>query len=230
MEAYDKKLIDEKFLDGIDLRWGSVDGTLQMLQKIARREGVGDKAAKGVKALADVIGQGSGKFAMHCKGHSLAAWNCHVQPSLALCYATANRGACHLNGHSAEAQDNGAMLDSTGLCRFATEGYGKGAVVDLLEAISDRGWSAEEYRLAGERIFNLEKCFNYREGFRREDDEIPDRFFEEPLTVGPAKGAVLDREKIIQMMDEYYAKRGWDPKTTRPSKEKLESLGLGKCL
>jgi aldehyde:ferredoxin oxidoreductase len=226
MEAYDKKLIDQGFLDGIDLRWGNVDATLQMLHKIAHREGVGEMAAKGVKYLADHIGQESHKFAIHSKGHTFAAWNCHASPTQGLCYATANRGACHLNGHNAGGQNATALTDSTGVCLFARGGYRRDAITEILEAISQRRWSPEDYRTAGERIFNLEKCFNYAEGFRREDDVIADRFFEEPLTVGSKKGAVLDREQFEEMMKDYYEKRDWDPQTTRPSDDRLKALGL----
>jgi aldehyde:ferredoxin oxidoreductase len=226
MEVYDKKLIDGDFLDGIDLKWGNVDASIQMLQKIAHQDGVGEMAARGVKYLADYLGHESHKFAIHSKGHTFAAWNCHASPTQGLCYATANRGACHLNGHNAGGQNATALTDSTGLCLFARGGYQKDAITDILEAISRREWSAEDYRLAGERIFNLEKCFNYAEGFRRQDDVIPDRFFEEPLTVGPKKGAVLDWEQFQEMMEKYYAERGWDPQTTRPSDDKLRALGL----
>jgi aldehyde:ferredoxin oxidoreductase len=79
---------------------------------------------------------------------------------------------------------------------------------------------------AGERIYNLEKLFNYREGFTRADDVIPDRFFEEPLTVGEKKGAVLTRDQFKTMMDDFYTKRGWDLKTSKPGAAKLKSLKL----
>jgi aldehyde:ferredoxin oxidoreductase len=62
MEAYEKGMIDQKFLDGIDLKWGSVEATLAMIDKIALRDGVGDLASKGVKAISRRIGQGSEKF------------------------------------------------------------------------------------------------------------------------------------------------------------------------
>ena len=69
--------------------------------------------------------------------------------------------------------------------------------------------------------------FNFREGFRREDDQLPDRFYAEPLTVGKEKGALLDKEEFKKMMDEFYVERGWDPVTTRPADKKLSELGLG---
>ena len=226
MEAYDKRLIDRRFLDGIDLTWGNVDGVHQMLHKIARRDGIGDEAAKGVQYLADKIGQDSHKFAIHCKGHALAAWNCQADAPRALCYVTSNRGACHLNGTDTFEQNDRTLADSIGVCLIGYGKYGKDQLAEILEAITPRGWSADDYHMAGERVFNLEKCFNYREGFRRGDDEIADRFFEDPYTEGPKAGAVLNREEFEQLKTAYYKQRGWDPKTTRPSQEKLKQLGL----
>jgi aldehyde:ferredoxin oxidoreductase len=197
-----------------------------MITKISYREGIGDLASGGVKSLVAKIGQKSHQFAIHSKGHGLAAWNCHVNETQNLCYATSNRGACHLNGHSQKSQDNLALVDSTGLCLFARRGYQEDLITDILEAVTDRKWSADDYLTAGERIFNLEKSFNYREGFRRRDDEVADRFFEEPLTYGPKKGAVQDRGRFTSIMTEYYKKRGWDSRTTRPSNTTLRRLNL----
>ncbi|NIN01088.1 MAG: aldehyde:ferredoxin oxidoreductase [candidate division Zixibacteria bacterium] len=226
MESYEKGNIDRAFLDGVDLTWGNVDAILRMLDKIAYREGVGDIASKGVRELARVIGKDCAKFAMHVKGHELAAWNVHVDPGMGISYATSNRGACHLNGRTVEAQNSTAMIDSTGVCLFAQEGFGENGLQNLLTAVTGVEWTKEEWAKAGERIFNLEKMFNLREGFRREDDRLPDRFFEEPLTMGPGKGAVLERDQFNKTLDEYYQTRSWDPKTTEPSKAKLRDLGL----
>ena len=227
MEAYDKQLIDQKFLNGIDLKWGSVEATIELIHRIAARKGVGDLAAKGVKALSNEIGQDSHKFAMHVKGHELAAHNCHANPPRAMCYATANRGACHLNGTSIQQQNMIALADATGLCLFALRGYGMDGKLmgKMLTAIVGE-MPDDHLMLAGERIYNLEKLFNYREGFTRADDEIPDRFFEEPLTVGAKKGAVLTRDQFKTMMDQFYTQRDWDLNSSKPSDTKLEKLGL----
>ena len=227
MEAYDKKLIDRDFLDGIDLKWGSVEATIEMIHRIAARKGIGDLASKGVKSLAEKIGQDSHKFAMHVKGHELAAHNCHANPPRALCYATANRGACHLSGSNIAEQNMIALADSTGLCLFALGAYGRDGklIGKMLSAINGTVPSGDPMQV-GERIYNLEKLFNYREGFTRADDVVPDRFFEEPLTIGNKKGAVLTREQFKTMMDDFYTQRGWDPETSQPKAEKLKSLGL----
>jgi aldehyde:ferredoxin oxidoreductase len=227
MEAYERKLIDKDFLDGIDLQWGSVDATLKMIHKIAARDGIGDLASRGVKALVEKIGHDSHKFAMHVKGHALAAHNCQANPPRALCYATAHRGACHLNGYTADDQNMNALADAIGVCRFALSGYGsdRKIVGEVLAGIIGKEIAANMLE-AGERICNLEKLFNCREGFSRLDDVIPDRYFEEPLTVGAQKGAVLSRDQFNTMMDEHYATRGWDSETTLPTPKKLEQLGL----
>ncbi|MBM3299691.1 MAG: aldehyde:ferredoxin oxidoreductase, partial [Deltaproteobacteria bacterium] len=73
---------------------------------------------------------------------------------------------------------------------------------------------------------NLERAFDVRQGLRRDDDTLPDKFFDTPLAKGKYKGAVLDRTKFEQMKDEYYELRGWDKRTGVPTKEKLMELGL----
>jgi aldehyde:ferredoxin oxidoreductase len=226
MEAYDKRLIDRRFVDGLDFTWGNVDAVHQLLRKIVDREGIGEAASQGVRHLAGLIGQDSHKFAIHSKGQEFAAWNCHPRPTRALGYATANRGACHLRGETVEEQHARALNDSTGVCLFVQGGYGDDAVPEALRAVTGFDWTPDEYRKAGERIFNLEKCFNYREGFRREDDQVPDRFFEEPFTAGPKKAAVIDRDAFENLKTAFYVERGWDPKTTCPSATTLDRLGL----
>ena len=79
----------------------------------------------------------------------------------------------------------------------------------------------------GERVFTLLKAYTIRQGLTRKDDTWPDRFYEEPLPEGPAKGAVLSREKIAQLLDEYYELRGWNKSSGLPTKQKLDKLGLG---
>lgn len=227
MEAYDKKLIDKQLLDGIDLKWGDVDATLEMIHRIAARQGIGDLASRGIRALADEIGQDSHKFAIHVKGHELAAHNIHANPPRAMCYASANRGGCHLNGTSIEQQNLIALADSIGVCLFAMGGYGHdGSLIGKLVSGITGVTSKDTLLQAGERIYNLEKLFNFREGFTRADDVIPDRFFDEPLTIGDKKGSVLTRDQFKAMMDDFYTKRDWDLNTSRPNPSKLQSLGL----
>lgn len=237
MEAYEKGCIDKQFLDGIDLTWGNVDAVLQMIKKIAYREGVGDLVAQGVRECAERIKKDSHRFAIHVKGHELAAWNVQADPGRGICYVTANRGACHLNGKTVAEQNLRAIHDSLGVCMFATDhgrwylpGIGKKGICNMLTAITGIRWTEDELMRTGDRIFNLERMFNCREGFKREDDVLPERFFEEPLTVGEKKGAVLDRDAFNEMLDGYYTERDWEFSTGRPTESKLRELGLAFAL
>ena len=74
----------------------------------------------------------------------------------------------------------------------------------------------------GERIVNLEKAYNIREGWTREDDKLPDRFLKEALPAGAAKGQMVD---LDSMVNEYYSERKWD-RSGLPTREKLTALGL----
>jgi len=78
----------------------------------------------------------------------------------------------------------------------------------------------------GERVYNKEKLFNWREGMGREADYPPPRFFDEAMPDGAGKGAHLDRGDYERLLDDYYTARGWDPVTGCPTPEKLEELGL----
>lgn len=228
MEAYERKYIDRDFLDGIDLTWGSVDATLEMIHLMGQMKGIGKIASRGVKYLSEVIGKDSAKFAIHVKGHELAAWNVHAAPNrYGISYATCNRGACHMHGGTTAAQNNLALRDSIGACNFASGWFtGELAFHNFMSAITGMDWSPEEFMKAGERIINLERIFNMREGFTRADDWIPDRFFEDAYTIGPAEGKLVKRDEFAGMLDEYYDAREWNRKTGRPETSKLMELGL----
>jgi aldehyde:ferredoxin oxidoreductase len=76
----------------------------------------------------------------------------------------------------------------------------------------------------GERIYNLERAFNTREGFERKDDTLPQRFLNEPLkNAGPSEGQVF--RNLGGLLDEYYEVRGWNSNGI-PTPEKLKELGL----
>ena len=138
-------------------------------------------------------------------------------------YATANRGACHLNSSSPGRQNSAALQDSLGACSFAGGWY--------KDEISYRNFTGveqtdEEFDRIGERIFNLEKMFNLREGFTRDDDRIPERFFKDAHTYGKGEGVLASHDDFKGWMDKYYAERGWDSSTSRPTRQKLVALDL----
>jgi aldehyde:ferredoxin oxidoreductase len=229
MEAYEKKMITKDFLNGIDLKWGSVDATIEMIHLMGKMEGIGKDASIGVKHLAEIIGQDSQKFAIHVKGHELAAWNVHARPAwFGISYATCNRGACHMHGGSPSAQNQLALRDSIGACNFASSWFrDELAFHNFMSAITGIEWTAESFEKAGERIINMERIFNHREGFSRADDWIPERFFVDAPTIGPSEGILVERDEFSKTLDDYYSQRGWNLETASPVREKIEELGLG---
>jgi aldehyde:ferredoxin oxidoreductase len=228
MEAHEKGLIDKEYLDGIDLKWGDVAASLELMHKICKREGIGEKACHGVKFMSNEIGQDSHKFAIHVKGHELAAWNVPVNSDYwSITYATSNRGACHMNGGSPERQDQSALRDSLAACSFASSWYrNEISYAKFLTAITGFDWTEEDFNKAGTRIFTLEKMFNYREGFNNNDDVLPPKFFENKFTIGDHKGAIVDKNVFRQDLNNYYKLRAWDTKTSKPKIETLKDLDL----
>jgi aldehyde:ferredoxin oxidoreductase len=97
---------------------------------------------------------------------------------------------------------------------------------EALNAITGWDMKVEDLLLAGERMNNLCRCFNAREGLTREDDYLPPRFTEDPLPDGPSKGQRLTNEQLDDMLDNYYDLRGWDMRTGNPTETKLRQLGL----
>ena len=101
---------------------------------------------------------------------------------------------------------------------------------DLLEAVTGLEFTPEEVERVGERMNNLARLFNAREGMSRADDSLPERILSEPIKEGLSKGNYISKDDLNLMLDEYYAARGWDIKTGMPTREKLEELGLGDAL
>ena len=100
MEAYEKGLLTPAQTDGLDLTWGNAEAIIALIEKIAHREGIGDLLADGVRAAAEKLGQGAEAFAVHVKGMELPYHDPRAFVSMAVNYATAARGACHLEGLS----------------------------------------------------------------------------------------------------------------------------------
>lgn len=119
-----------------------------------------------------------------------------------------------------------AVIDSLEVCKNIMENmeilpFERAA--EVIEAATGMRMSPEEVRRCGERIVNLERAFNVREGITRRDDCLPRRFREEPLTGGASKGSIFEQEP---MLEEYYRERGWNSETGIPERGTLERLGL----
>ncbi|MBW1961927.1 MAG: aldehyde ferredoxin oxidoreductase family protein [Deltaproteobacteria bacterium] len=133
-----------------------------------------------------------------------------------------------------DAEHRSRIPDLLGVCIYVIDGYNKSAsdpnffydrLADLYRAATGIALSREILFTAAERLVNLERCHDAREGLMREQDSLPRRFFR-PFPGGANRDKALDPEKIEQMKTLYYQSRGWDPETGLPSSEKLRQLGL----
>jgi aldehyde:ferredoxin oxidoreductase len=232
------------------LRFGGGAALLSTIEKIGRREGLGDLLAEGSRRAAAELGRGSAQWAMHVKGLEMPGYEPRSLKTLALGLAVATRGACHNRSAAyqadvaelvdrlsadesrgwlvAEGEDQEALLDSLVLCKFVRGCFADfyGEVAAILSAVTGFDLTAEELRRAAERITNLKKAFNIREGWRREDDTLPPRILNDALSDGAAQGVGLSRSELDLMVDGYYRAREWTPDGLIPE-AKLRELGLG---
>ena len=125
-------------------------------------------------------------------------------------------------------QDYNAVLFSLGICQRAPVSfqYNTQVCADFYSAATGEETSPEALLRAGERIYNLQKAFNVREGFRRQDDMAPARWMKEPLMVEGREVGPVPEDTIGRLLDEYYDERDWDLETGVPTREKLVDLGL----
>ncbi len=186
---------------------------------------------------------------MHVKGLELPGYEPRSLKTMALGLAVSPRGACHNRSGAYEAdfsgdvdrlqadpgrgaivaasEDYAAVLDSLIVCKFLrkcfSDFYGEGAA--LLSKVTGWDCSSAELKRIGERIHNLKKLFNLREGWRAEDDWLPERLLSETLPTGVAQGVGLSANELREMIGGYYRARGWDDNGFIPD-EKLNELGI----
>lgn len=248
MECYERGLISQEQV-GFPLKFGDDEAMIKLVHLIGKGEGFGLVIGQGVRRAAAIIGGNAADFAMHVKGMELPAYDPRAAFGMGLAYATSDRGGCHLRAWPVGAevlqtkgrmdpfsteykadlvksqQEWFAVVDSIGLCLFATFALTPRQVTLLLNGLTGIAeFSGADYLMtAGERIYNLTRLFNIREGFGKKDDTLPKRLLTEPMASGPAKGLTVDLEPMLK---EYYFIRGWDEEGV-PNKETLDSLGLG---
>ncbi len=235
---------------GLPFGWGDHAGMIRLVEQTARREGFGDRLAEGSRRLAAEIGQGAERLTYAVKGLELPAHSARALKGMSIGYATATRGGSHhdtrptpqyaqgFDRRSTEdkpafairSQHFTAVDDSLVMCRFTSErGFGlfvNDAYAGLVSAVTGWDVDAAELERVGERIVNLERGFNVRDGVRRGDDVLPWKVMHEPIPDGPSAGMYCPPAELAAMLDAYYALRGWDADGV-PTKERLEALGLG---
>lgn len=245
MEAYEKGYLSRDML-GMELRFGDADAQMELAKMIAFREGIGDILAEGAREFVAWLGGDAYKMALETKGLEYPGYDPRGSVGMALAYATADRGACHLRAWPIayeafgdmdpfkpdgkanlviEMQDLNAVKWSMVFCDFLDADYEM--ITSYFNYVTGLNYAADTMRLIGERIINLVRLFNVREGFSRKDDYIPYRIAYEEIPTGPNKGFRVKPELFSKMLDEYYKLRGWD-RSGIPRKGRLRKLGLSR--
>lgn len=252
MEAAERGLLKPEDLDGIQLAFGDEDAFLAVLERMGRREGkVGELLTDGSKAASERLGKG-GEFAIHIKGMELPAYDIRGAKGVALAFAVSFRGGDHLTAGNYGTEFGGswwrfeavdrhsivnkgfevkfhedlmALYDVLGICKFSRHMFFLEGLPELVRAQTGLELSAGELLTVGERVYNLARAFNVREGFSRKQDHLPKRVMEEPIPEGPSAGDRVSYEELQAMLDDYYEARGWN-RAGVPLKAKLVSLDL----
>ena len=244
MELYQKGYIKDEDCDGIPLKWGSSEAIVEWTKRMGACETkLGKLMAEGSYRLCEYYGVP--EISMSVKKQEMPAYDARGIQGIGITYATSNRGGCHVRGYliSPEIlglpeqldrlgidnkavwakifQDLTAVIDSMGMCLFTSFALGAPEYAALLNAGTGTDYDAAALLEVGERIYNIERMFNKAAGMKPEDDRLPKRLTEEPISNGPSKGEI---SKIDITLPQYYEARGWE--NAFPTEETLKRLGL----
>ena len=247
MECFERDVLTLEDTDGLDLRFGNAEALLPCLEAIVTRSGnLGRLLSEGSRIAAATISKGSEAWAMHVKGLEMPGYEPRSLQTMALALAVSTRGACHNRSSAYEAdfsnrvnrmeadiergkitadgEDFSAVLDSLIWCKFLRKAFDDfwSESAESLNLITGWDVSPDELKKAGERINNLKKLFNFREGWTREDDTLPERVLTESLPDGAAAGVGLCESDLQMMVSAYYKARGWNPDGTIPDRKLIE--------
>jgi aldehyde:ferredoxin oxidoreductase len=237
------ELSEKGYLDS-DLRFGRADQLAPTIEAMAYRYDIGSDLADG--SLRFATRYGHPELSMSAKGLEMPAYDPRGMQGQGLLYATSNRGGCHMRGNMVGAevlglpklidrfqvqgkssfvilhQNVSAAIDSLVLCKFTNMGVADEYFARVLSAVTGIHYATGDLVKVGERVWNLEKLYNLREGFTRKDDTLPPRLLNEAPADGPSQGWVVQLEPMLK---EYYRGRGWDENGV-PTPKKLADLEL----
>ncbi|MFC1873978.1 aldehyde ferredoxin oxidoreductase family protein [Chloroflexota bacterium] len=250
MECFEKGLLTREDTEGTKLTFGNEAALIETIEEIGNRRGIGELLAEGVRLASSKLGHGSESWAMHAKGLEFPGYDPRAMKTLAAGFAVGLRGACHNRSPGYEidmsgevdrfkgeagrgeklkaVEDFAAVLDSLVICKFIRKCFDNfyTEMAHLYSSATGLEMTPAELKATGERINNLKKLFNIREGWQYGDDWLPPRLFTDPITDGEGKGTVITEAELNLMIGDYYQARGWTDKGM-VTENKLRELELG---
>ncbi|HEX78287.1 MAG TPA: hypothetical protein G4O03_07800 [Dehalococcoidia bacterium] len=248
MECYEKGILTQKDLDGLEMTWGNADATLGLLKNIAHRRGFGNLLAEGVKYAAEKVGGEAVNMAICTgKGNTPRGHDHRGKWWEMLDTCVSNTGTLETQllfldlgiyglpkqidpfsweqVSAAVAKTKGALqfVDSLVTCWFIT----RGDLPLLCQAVkAATGWDVdfEEALRVGRRAVNLMRFFSIKRGLTPDLEQPSHRYASTPVD-GPVKGRTI-LPHWQQMISNYYQLMGWDKETGLPLPETLRELGL----
>lgn len=249
MECFERGILTRDDFDGLEPHFGNAEAAMALLQQIAQRDGIGDLLAEGSKRAAEQVRQNSLDFAMQVKGMELAGYDPRSLKTMGLGYAVGTRGACHnrspgyspdtsetvdrLKGEAGrgpilvELENKAALLDSLMWCKFIRKVFDDfhAEASHFYEIVTGLEMTPKVLKQTGERICNLKKAFNIREGWSADDDWLPRRALRDAMPSGPGEGVRMTEDELRTMISDYYAARGWTSDGLIPA-DRLIALDL----
>lgn len=238
IEGYEKGIITLEELDGREITWGEEDSILELIRKIASREGVGDILAGGSPAVIKRWAEME-KVIVQVKGLEQSAYDSRAALSMALAYATSDIGAHHTRawtiareleeGQNWSVEEKVDLLiyhqtlrplfDMLGVCRlpWIELGLNERHYERFYRFVTGNELTLEDLLQRSREIYDLTRLINTRLGTRRRDDSLPYKVYSCPVLTGPNAGKVIDRDEFQQALSLYYRKRGWDEEGTPPA-------------
>jgi aldehyde:ferredoxin oxidoreductase len=260
MECCEKGILTKEDTDGLDVSFGNADVMIQLVHKIARREGFGDLLAEGTRRMAQKLDKGSEKFAMHVKGLELPAYDSRAVQITGLAYAVANRGGDHITAYIQgptfldipflvipDSKINDPLVADPNEVHVLVNLENMLSALDTLGACKFMGLcvASEEWVQLVEHC--LGRTFTYDDMMKLGETAVNlARVFNAREGITRADDTLPPRlleeplpegpaagkvnENLAAMLDMYYELRGWDKTTGKPTPEKLRELGLAEYI
>ena len=231
IEGYEKGILSLSDLDGSEITWGDEEAILELMRKIAHREGIGDILADGARRIIREWPE-MGKVIIQVKGLEQSAYDSRPSISMALAYATSDIGAHHARAWTiAKEMEQGQdwsdeervdlviyhqkvrpLFDMLGVCRlpWIELGLSERHYENFYRYVTGREVSLEELLELSNDIYDLTRLINIRLGASRKDDSLPHKVLANPPLTGPNAGKVIAQEAFDRLLSMYYRRRGWD--------------------
>jgi len=238
IEGYEKGVISLADLDGREITWGDDEAVMELIGKIARREGIGDILADGSRRIIREWPE-MDKIILQVKGLEQSAYDSRAGASMGLAYATSDIGAHHTRAWTiAKEMEEGAdwtdeekvdlviyhqtlrpLFDMLGVCRlpWIELGLNERHYQNFYTYVTGKEATLEELLKLSNDVYDLTRAMNCRLGATREDDSLPYKVRKSPILTGPNAGKVLDEKEFQSMLSLYYKKRGWDENGVPPA-------------